>query len=150
MPDSIRKQILKNIEDVLGTVAALATVRPGRPEHFNLPRPIACFFPATEDTELHPDATELSELNFIVRCLVDEGEEADDNQHALYQLEDILLEVEKAVKFDPTRGGLAEHTKKTGVKYLYVDAELPRAGADLMFSTRYATEESDPTHQNME
>jgi len=146
MPDSIRKQILMDVEAALNTVAALATAVRGRPEHLNFPRPIAGFFPATEETEQHPDTTELNELNFIVRCLVDESDE----QHALYELEDVLLEVEKAVKADPTRGGLAEYTNKTGIKYLYVDAELPRAGADLLFRARYATEESDPTHQNMD
>jgi hypothetical protein len=145
MADSIRKLILMDIEEALKTAPSLETIVTGRPEHFNFARPIAGFFPANEDTELYPAASELNVLDFIVRVLVDE-----EDQHALYELEDALADVEAAVKADTTRSGLAEYTHKTGVKYLYVDAELPRAGADLMFSTRYATEESDPSHQNME
>ncbi len=145
MAESIRKLILKDVEAAVKTASEISTVVVGRPEHRNFSRPIAGIFPAIEDTELLPEASELNVLDFIVRVLVDEEDE-----HALYELEDCLTAVEVAVKTDPTRGGLAEYTKKTGIKYLYVDAELPRAGADLLFSTRYATEESDPTHQNMD
>ena len=145
MADSIRKLILMDVEAALTALApSVANVVVGRPEHFNFTRPIAGVIPSNEDTELLPEASELNVLDFLVRVLVDE-----ESQIALYQLEDVLSEVEVAVKTDPSRGGRAEHTKKTGVKYLYVDPELPRAGADLMFSTRYATEETDPTHQNM-
>ena len=143
MADSIRKLILMDIETAVKTASSLNTVVPGRPEHLNFPRPIAGVFPASEDTDLEPDTSEVHTLDFIVRVLVDE-----DDQHALYELEDILRDVEIAVKTDPSRGGRAAHTAKTGVKYLYVDAELPRAGADLHFTCRYQTEEGDPTEQN--
>src|ERR687891_211050 len=140
--DSIRKLILKDVETALSTVTSLESAKVGRPEHLNFPRPIAGVFPADEDTELEPEDNEVNVLNFVIRVLVDEGDE-----HALYQLEDVLLDIQRALQVDPTRGGLAEHTRKTGIKYLYVDAEYAKAGADLLYAVRYQSLEQDPADQ---
>lgn len=141
--ESIQKLILKNIEAALGNATSLASVGPGRLDDKQWDRPCAGFFPDDEETALEPESSELNVMNLVVRVLVDEEDEV-----ALYELEDVLMDVEKAIKADPTRGGLAEHTRKTGRHYLYVDRELPRAGADVMFAIRYQTEESDPSQQN--
>ena len=143
MAESIQKRILKSFETALGSVSSLASSGPGRLEHLNQTRPCAGFFPSDEDTELIPDTSENNEMEVIVRVLVDEEDEA-----ALYELEDILMDIEIAVKADPTQGGIAEHTRKMGRHYLYVDRDLPQAGADVIFKVRYQTEETDPSEQN--
>ena len=141
--ESIQKLILKDIEAALGNATTLASVGPGRVDDKQWDLPCAGFFPEDEETSLEPESSEVNIMNVVIRVLVKE-----DDETALYELEDVLLDVEKAIKSDPTRGGLAEHTRKTGRHYLYVDRELPRAGADLLFSIRYQTEESDPSLQN--
>jgi hypothetical protein len=142
MADSIRKQILKDIEAAVLTVDSLVSVGPGRLETMNQDRPAAGIIPIQEDAELITENTDENDFIIFVRVVVDEGAE-----HALYVLEDVIADVEAAVMSDRSRGGLADDTQRLGPKYLFVDREDPHAGADVRFKIVYQSVAADPTAQ---
>lgn len=145
MADSIRKQIFQNLVAALEGVESLRNAGFGTYELLREDRPFASIIPIEENTDNEPDDIYIERLQVAARVVVDET-----HQDAGYELEDIMGDVHRAILTDPKRGALAEDTVKIGVKWLFLDREYPRAGADINFLITYSTEEKDPSDINFD
>lgn len=137
--DSIRKRIFKNFEAAGKAVASLKSFGFGTFEPNNQHRPAGGFAPSEENTETDPDDISIERLNITTRIVVKEGSE-----EAGYELEDVLSDFHRAVMADPSRGGVAMNTRKTATRWLFLDQEFPKAGAEIDHEIIYQTAERDP------
>jgi hypothetical protein len=144
MAESIKERILKNLVDTLNGVQSLLSADLGSYEPTKEQRPAAGVLPENEDTEHHPDNNHLETFDVAIRVVVDESGEA-----AGWQLEKVLADVHRAVLKDQTRSGLAERTRKLGTRYLFLDQNYPRAGADFRIQIEFQTEAGDPSVGNI-
>lgn len=145
MADAIRKLILENLEAALEGVTSLKGFGVGTYLASQVERPFASIIPMEEITEFMPDDIYVEKLTVIARVVVDEG-----LKDAVYQLEDIVADVHRAIIADLKRGGLADDTVKVGTKWLFVDTQHPQAGADITYQILYSTEEKDPSDINFD
>ena len=146
MADSLRKQILANLEETLKEVESLRHVGFGLWMPEDKPRPTGGILPVRERTTLmESDGLYWQRFTVACRVIVDET-----HQHAGYELEDVLADVETAVLADPTRGGIADDTHlvedpEVSTNWLYLDQTLPQAGADILFEVKYQRQATDPS-----
>lgn len=139
MAESIRKLIFKNLEETLREDTPLLSVRFGTFDPNKALRPNGAIIPNDDVPEEETDDIEPDNLSVVIRTVVDE-----DDEKAGYELEDLLAAVEKAVMADPTRGGLAENTRRTRTHWLFLDENHPQAGADTEYEIFYLRKQSDP------
>lgn len=147
MADSLRKRILQNLDDALGAVGLFRVTGLGHLQLKDAELPSASIIPLEENSalmDMGDPGTHENQLTVAVRCIVDDGDILR-AQKAGYYLEDALAAAQQAVLADRSRGGLAQTTRLTGVKYLYVDQAHPEAGADLLLTIEYVSGEKDPS-----
>lgn len=143
--DSVRTRIFQFLEAKLQALTSLRSAALGDYEPSQQSLPSAGILPDEETTQTQSldlpviyDET----LNFVVRVVVDEG-----SAKAGYELDRLLPEVQAAVLADPTCGGICNQLSKGSTKWLFLDREYPKAGADLRFTAEYSTHALDPAQQ---
>lgn len=133
--------LLLAVKDKLETVALLETVCIGRLEHLNVCRPAAGIIPVMDDEKRASKLHNTSDFDMLIRVLVDEDEQEEDVNagKAGIQLGMTVFAVKQAMKNDGDRtwGGLCVDFFPGPTHWLYVDQQLPRAGADIEYKFHY-------------
>jgi len=129
-PNDKSTLLLLAIQTQLATVALLATVELGRIEHFKVPRPATSIIPLMNEEHRASKTHNVTDFDIILRTLADE-----EDQHAGIMLSQAVYAIKEAMKNggDRTWGGLCMDTLPGATHWLYVDKELPRAGADIEY-----------------
>jgi len=126
--------ILLAVKEKLESIDMLAIVVLGRLEHFNHDRPAAGIIPLLDDEERASKTHETSNFDISIRLLADEDEEV-----AAIELSMIVFAIKEAMKNggDRTWAGLCVDFFPGATKWLFADAQLPRAGCDLDYRFKY-------------
>jgi hypothetical protein len=122
--------LLLAIQAQLQTVALLATVELGRIEHLKVPRPATAIIPVMNEEKRASKTHNVTDFDILLRTVADE-----EDQHAGLMLSQAVFAIKEAMKNggDRTWGGLAIDTLPGATHWLYVDKDLPRAGADIEY-----------------
>ena len=136
-PNDKQTRLLLAVLAKVETVDLLKSVVLGRLEHFNHERPAAGIIPVIDEEKRASKTHNVSDLDILIRLLADE-----DDDKAGIELSMAVYDVKQAMKNggDRTWGGLCNDFFPGAVKWLYVDAQLPRAGADLEYRFHYQLE----------
>ena len=149
MPDSIREQLLANVRTTLllitvagGYSVNIGTVSRGHLsplETFSLPS--ASILPVTDRPEYGAGVLRRV-LTFTVRVWIDTATLANVGT----VLEGVIADVERVLRVDSRRAGLAEDTREGegGVQYIYLASTETLAGADLHVDVDYKTSIASP------
>lgn len=147
--DSLREQILTNVETTLALITTIGgysvnigTVSRGHLaplETFALPT--ASILPVTDEPNYGAGVLRRV-LTFTVRVWIDTATLANVGS----MLEGVIADVERVLRVDARRAGLAEDTREggSGVSYLYLVSSESLAGCDIHIEVDYKTTINSP------
>ena len=142
MADSIRKQILKNIETVLLGITAIKSVRFGTFEPTSLTKPAVGFRAMDDDTDIADYSINNQTMVLSVKIVADAG-----NEQAGFEVEDLIPLVHEALMADRKRGTFARRTRLEVIRDMFNDKDFPEAGVEMRYRIEYATDIIDLTIQ---
>ena len=144
MAESIEKLIIKNVDGVLTALVTSGVLKRFVAGTF-LPedgaRPACGMMPNDEDVTRGGSKYGANDqlLSLKLSLVVDEG-----NEKPLYELLDLIYEIDKALMVSKTRAGLAVTTRKLARRFLFLDPVTPMAGADVDYGIVYSSDIRDP------
>ena len=142
MADSIRKQILKNIETVLNGITAIKTVRFGTFEPTSSLKPAVAFRPMDDDTNIADYAINNQTMVLSIKIVADK-----DDEQAGWEVEDLIPLVHAAIMADKKRGTFARRTRLEVIRDMFNDKDFPEAGVEMRYRVEYAVDIVDLTIQ---
>ncbi len=150
MSDSIRELIRENIKTALGQITTangynntLANVQ-GWKQRGNTIQDVPCAIVSLgrEEKDPHPNPQATARLTVFIDIWArqDDDDETDTDE----VLDSLLLDVEKAVMADHTRGGYAEDTNTRGITPFETIEGQPQCGLMLELEILYKHKQTDP------